>query len=317
MEKVQISERMPQSILLFFIDGIGLGMNTEDNPFVLAQTPTLRNLLGGQALVKDTVPYCNDAEQVYLVGLDASLGVEGLPQSATGQAALLTGQNISRVLGRHWPGRPTKTVQNRLLQFSIFKTLRQQGRRGYFANYFDSGYFEGAKKRRFPHSATTWSVLAARIDPCQGESALVEGKAVLYDLTGKAGLERGLKAPPISAKEAGRRLGRITQNHDFTLYEYFLTDHLGHQEDMKEKIAVLEEINQAVAGILETINPEKNLLIIVSDHGNLEDGNTKKHTMNLVPLLAIGVGGKTLTARATDLTDLAPFLRWWGKNKSG
>ena len=316
MEKVQISEGMPQSILLFFIDGIGLGMNTEENPLVIANMPVLRKLLGGQPLVKEVAPYSSDAEQVYLVGLDASLGVEGLPQSATGQAALLTGQNIPRVLGRHWPGRPTKTVQNRLLQFSIFKTLRQQGRRGYFANYFDSGYFEGAKKRRFPHSATTWSVLAARIDPCQGESAFVEGKAVLYDLTGKAGLERGLSAPPISAKEAGRRLGKIAQEHDFTLYEYFLTDHAGHQEDMKEKIAILEEIDQAIAGILETIDREKNLLIIVSDHGNLEDGNTKKHTMNLVPLFVVGPGGKTLTRRARDLTDLAPFLRWWGKNKN-
>lgn len=315
MGKVGIAERMPQSILLFFIDGIGLGMNTEANPFVLANMPTLRKLLDGQALVKDAAPYSNDAEQVYLVGLDARLGVEGLPQSATGQAALLTGQNIPRVLGRHWPGRPTKTVQNRLLQFSIFKTLRQQGRRGYFANYFDSGYFEGAKKRRFPHSATTWSVLAAGIDPCQGEDAFVKGKAVLYDLTGKVGLERGLKVPSILPKEAGRRLGKITQDHDFTLYEYFLTDHAGHHEDMKEKIAVLEEIDQAISGILEMVDREKNLLIIVSDHGNLEDGNTKKHTMNLVPLLAIGPGGKTLTERATDLTDLAPFLRWWGKNK--
>jgi hypothetical protein len=38
--------------------------------------------------------------------LDASLCVPGLPQSATGQAALLTGLNAPELMGRHIEGFP-------------------------------------------------------------------------------------------------------------------------------------------------------------------------------------------------------------------
>ena len=46
------------------------------------------------------------AKQVSLLALDAGLGVEGLPQSATGQAVLLTGVNIPAELGYHYGPKP-------------------------------------------------------------------------------------------------------------------------------------------------------------------------------------------------------------------
>lgn len=259
---------VPKSILLFFIDGVGLGETNGENPLVSASMPNFRRLLGGVPMTLDAV--AKQKGTSFLGALDARLGVEGLPQSATGQATLLTGQNLSKLLGRHWPGLPIKTIQHRLLKFSIFRTLRRQGRRGFFANFFDFGYFESAKKRRFPHSATTWAIIAAEIPVVQSEKEFDEGQAVFHDLTGKGLIDRGVKITPITPHEAGRRLGNIANSYDVTLYEYFLTDWAGHQQNPMESKRILSEVDEALGGILETYDTGNNLLLIVSDHGNIE-----------------------------------------------
>lgn len=310
---MKTTKGVPKSILLFFIDGVGLGDTNEENPLVSASMPNFRNLLGGIPMTLDALQ--KQQGEAFLGALDASLGVEGLPQSATGQASLLTGQNISKLLGRHWPGLPTKTIQQRLLKFSIFKTLRRQGRRGFFANFFDSGYFEGAKKRRFPHSATTWSIIAAEIPVVQSEKKFNEGQAVFHDLTGKGLIDRGVEITPITPQEAGQRLGNIANSYDVTLYEYFLTDWAGHQQNPNESKRVFGDVDEALGGILETYDTTKNLLLIVSDHGNVEDIKTKSHTLNPVPLLAFGPGAADIVKKTKNLTDLAPYLRWWGKQR--
>lgn len=304
--------QIPERILIFFVDGVGLGSNREENPLVSAPMPILRNLLGNAPLTQERVGYFDG--RTSLGSLDARLGIPGLPQSATGQATLLTGQNIAKQLGRHWPGLPTKSIQEKILRYSIFRTLKSQEKNGIFANYFDSNYFENALKRRFPHSATTWSALAADYSLHSGFEALKYGQAVYHDLTGRSLVERGRAVIPISPYEAGRRLGNIAHLHDVTLYEYFLTDQAGHRRDLAEAQRVLRQIDEALAGILETLDTERSLLILVSDHGNIEDLSTKTHTLHPVPLLAVGPGSYSLTSRARSLTDLAPYLRWWGQN---
>ncbi len=51
-----------------------------------------------------------ETERATLLSLDASLGVAGLPQSATGQAALVTGKNVSQMIGEHYGPKPNKAV---------------------------------------------------------------------------------------------------------------------------------------------------------------------------------------------------------------
>lgn len=303
-------DQIPEKILVFFIDGVGLGEDSPENPLTIARMPTLKSWLGGFSLTKEALGKMKGVAS--LGAIDARLEVEGLPQSATGQASLLTGQNISQVLGRHWPGLPTKTIQNRLLQFSLFKTLKSQGLRGCFANYFTKEYFENAKNRRFPHSATTWSALAADLDFLQDEKALQDEQAIFFDLTGEA---MDMKERIVSPLESGKRLGSIASVHDFTLYEYFLTDAAGHKEVWQDKITVLENFDLALAGLKDSFDLSRNLLVIVSDHGNIEDVRRKTHTMNEVPLIAVGVGSEALVKHCHDLTDLAPYLRWWGRKK--
>ncbi len=49
------------------------------------------------------------------------------------------------------------------------------------------------------------------------------------------------------------------------------------------------------------------LLVVTSDHGNLEDLSTKSHTRNPVPLLAVGPGADAF-AGAASLTDVTPAV---------
>ena len=76
-------------VLFLFLDGVGLGPDDpESNPLSAAAMPALQGLLGGKKLVRGTAPYVGP--RATLLALDATLGVDGLPQSATGQAALVT-----------------------------------------------------------------------------------------------------------------------------------------------------------------------------------------------------------------------------------
>jgi 2,3-bisphosphoglycerate-independent phosphoglycerate mutase len=92
-------------ILFIFMDGIGLGTDDpEINPLARTEMPFLGSLLGGQKLTASAAPY--ESENVSLLALDAGLGVDGLPQSATGQAVLMTGINIPAELGYHYGPKP-------------------------------------------------------------------------------------------------------------------------------------------------------------------------------------------------------------------
>jgi hypothetical protein len=87
-------------LLFLFLDGVGLGSNDPaTNPFAAAEMPHSQALLDGQRMVAGTAPL--DAPRATLLALDANLGVEGAPQSATGQAVLLTGRNVPGELGYH------------------------------------------------------------------------------------------------------------------------------------------------------------------------------------------------------------------------
>src|SRR6266511_1595724 len=89
-------------VLFIFMDGIGLGENNpETNPFARAKMPHLNKLLDGRSLLKEAAPF--HGEQATLLAVDPAVGVSGLPQSATGQAILLTGINIPAELGYHPP----------------------------------------------------------------------------------------------------------------------------------------------------------------------------------------------------------------------
>jgi 2,3-bisphosphoglycerate-independent phosphoglycerate mutase len=93
-------------VLFIFLDGIGLGENDpEINPLARAKMPNLECAYwrGGRCF-KESAPFAG--EHATLLAFDPAVGVDGLPQSATGQAMLLTGVNVSAEIGYHYGPKP-------------------------------------------------------------------------------------------------------------------------------------------------------------------------------------------------------------------
>ncbi|HEX8385128.1 MAG TPA: hypothetical protein VF576_03035, partial [Rubricoccaceae bacterium] len=70
---------------------------------------------------------------------------------------------------------------------------------------------------------------------------------------------------------------------------------------------VLFSLDRFFQSLLGLLDPDLDLLVVTSDHGNLESLVTKSHTTNPVPLAVMGRGAGRL-ARAASLLDVTPLL---------
>lgn len=274
-------------VLYVFIDGVGYGPPGENNPVCQAVCPTLCTLMASA------------------VRLDACLQVPGLPQSATGQATLYTGVNAAQVMGRHKEGFPGPTLCKLLQEGNLFTALRKRGLRVCFADAYFADTAAELAARRFKSVTTIMSLTAPEVIRFQGD--MLAGRAVLHDLTREAIVPKGYTGPLITPAIAAEQLLDITAEHDFTLFEYFLTDIAGHSQSRERAEGVLRSLD----GCLERLvagRDEDTLLVVTSDHGNIEDLGTRGHTFNQVPLVAIGPRAEEVLAGATSLMDVMPHL---------
>lgn len=300
------------AVVMVFVDGVGLGpADPAVNPLVEAEMPTTRQLLDGASLVarEDMIvgqPMITSDEAV-LVPVDARLGVDGLPQSATGQTTLLTGVNASEVMSRHVSGVPTPTLTKILRAESIFKQLTAAGRTATFANPFTEQYFAAVDAGRMRLSATTTALLSADLPPRMLDD-LHKGRAVFHDITGEGLRDRGHAVRPISPVEAGKSLARLARDYDFTLFEHFLTDMAGHAQDEQMALRLLNTLDTFLAALLSNVDLDETLVLVISDHGNIEDLSVKTHTFNPVPALLVGKGKESFAARLRSLTDVTPAV---------
>lgn len=294
-------------ILLFFIDGLGLGTHDPTkNPLVTACMPAMRALLAGHALTLEIGRYTS--KRADLIPADAALEVDGLPQSATGQTTLFTGINAAQLLGRHLHAFPTKRLQAILEQHSILKKVREIGGSAVSANAYTPDYFSLVAARKRRNSASTLAVLAAGIDLNTDLSKLRQGFAVYQDLTNECLQQLGYGVDIISPEQAGKNLAGIVNNHHFTLFEYFQTDRAGHKQNWQQATEILENVDNCLGSLLESLDLQRSLVIIASDHGNIEDLSVKTHTRNSVPVLLIGAGREKIAGNISSITDVAPAI---------
>ncbi len=302
-------------LLFVFLDGVGLGPADPDrNPLARFDLPALARLGGGHAWT-DRLPV--RAEPSHVVRpLDATLGVEGLPQSGTGQATLFTGINCARVAGRHFGPFPHSRTRPLLDAQSLFHHLRaaapEEPHPAAFANAYPPRFFTYARQRN-RWTVTTRCCRAAGVR-LRGIEDLQRGEALAADLTGHGWAPLDLPVHPIDEAEAARRLHRLGRSHTVTLFEYFLTDKAGHSQSFERAEAVLRSLERFFTHLIACLDPAEDLLLITSDHGNLEDLSTRSHTRHPVPLIALGHGAAAF-AEAADLTDVAPaIVRLAGRN---
>ncbi|MGA9116235.1 MAG: hypothetical protein WB626_05615 [Bacteroidota bacterium] len=291
----------PPKVVMLFLDGVGLG--EEDpaaNPLVVAPTPRLRSLLGGLPLIRSSAPLTLGETSLQI--LDATLGVEGLPQSGTGQASLLTGVNGARMMGRHFGPYPPSMLRELLAQKGLFGEFVRRGKRVCYANAFPRRFEEYRSHHPWRVTGVMLCYLATGL-PLRGAEDLAVGRGISGDVTGRGWKDLGHpEVRTVGAEEAGRRLARLAREADFTLFEYWLTDKAGHSRSMEESIRCLELLDGLVGGFLDEVERGRTLLLVTSDHGNLEDLRTRSHTRNPVPALFHGCGH----ARAAGLLGAVP-----------
>jgi 2,3-bisphosphoglycerate-independent phosphoglycerate mutase len=297
-------------ILFLFLDGIGLGDNDPDkNPFVRAEMPYLHSMLGGRPLIRESAPF--EAEGVSLLGLDAGLGVKGLPQSATGQAVLLTGINIPAQLGYHYGPKPNPEVAQFLDGETLFSKTVRAGKTTALLNAYPPRYFDGIDSGKRLYSSIPLALTNAGI-PLFTHEAYFEGRALSADFTGE-GWHTFLgfpEAPSFGAHEAGIRLAQLAKGYDFSFFEYWASDYAGHKQDMVSAVRQLESFDSVLQGLLETWKTEDGMILLTSDHGNMEDLSTRKHTDAKVPLLLFGdkAARDEFKTELNDLTGIAPAI---------
>lgn len=271
------------SFIFVFLDGFGLGDTVSDNPLFTDGIRILEKI-GGQKLIRGIGIQKQD---ILFKGIDANLGLEGLPQSATGQTALLTGKNASQILGYHLPAFPNTTLIELIGEHNLLKKLSDYGFSTSFANAYSDCYFQNAMQRKKAHSVTTHCMLSAKLKH-RTINDLLNDNAVYWDINRESIKKRlNMDIKPIDPFDAGVHLAKIAKNYDLLLYESFSTDIIGHKCDYLMAQNILNILDSFFNGIIGSMDKTDNLLIC-SDHGNIEDLSAASHTRNPVPLIVIG-----------------------------
>lgn len=300
-------------VLMLFLDGVGIGnADAATNPFFAASLPNLRSLLANRLPTLNAPSISTTAATLF--PLDATLGVEGLPQSGTGQTALFTGINGARMIGKHFGPHPYSSLKPVIERNSIFRQLLNIQRTPCFANAFPQRFFDYIDRKRARLTVTTYACLTSGVK-LKDAVELAGGRAVSADITSAAWPRMGYPhISEIPPQEAGRRLVRLLDDHDFVLFEYWQTDHAGHAMEMPSAVDALERFDGMVGGIMEHLDEVSSLVLLTSDHGNIEDLSVKTHTRNPVPALCFGWRHREFSEMVLaqgsppDLTHILPVL---------
>lgn len=286
------------SSLLFFIDGLGIGERNEFNPLHLTENIAPLGHFKGE-----------NSDVIYdgiMIPTDANLGVEGRPQSASGQTTILTGVNAPQFLGHHKQGFPNQALRDVIKENSIFLQLEKlKITPNVFANAYTTQFFTETPRWK---SATTVAVEASKTVKFRTLEDMKNNEAVFMDFTNSVLIARDYEAELWTAEHAGKVLAQITENHRFTLYEYFITDKIGHDQDFDLAAKVLPDLAKMLRNVLENLDLENSTVMMTSDHGNIEDLSKRNHTLNQVPTIVWGKDKEKIAASISSLADITPSI---------
>lgn len=287
---------------MVFIDGVGIGKSDNvNNPFFKFGFRTFTKLF-------NTIPHLKNSfltsDSIYLKPVDATLEVDGLPQSGTGQVSIFCGINAAKIVGAHFGPFPHSKTIEVLRNKNIFREFINRNKKVFFANAYPKIFFDYLKSGKTRLSATT---LSCRLTGVRLNNAtdLRRAKALTAEITNERWNKKlNYNIPTISAKAAARRLLRIASDYNFTLYEFFLTDHLGHGRIKDEFEKIHNNLDEFLLELLTKYDKEKMNIVICSDHGNYEDLSVKSHTRNPALFIAAGKQAKLIADSVNDLTQI-------------
>ena len=276
-------------VIYLFIDGVGLKAPAADNPINPEVCPTLWRLIDSHSKP-----------------VDACLGVEGLPQSATGQATMFTGVNCSQAIGRHCEGFPGPALRKIIEEDNLFLELKRRGKKVRFADAYLVDSAEELAARRFK-SVTT--VMALTIpETISTTDDLAEDRALMQDLTRETIQDRYPDIPVITPERAAEHLFAIARENYFVLYEFFQTDVSGHSMDYARACEVLRLYDRFLATLVRFTEAAGITLVMTADHGNIESIGERGHTRNPVPFIVFGPSEGFIRDKVSSLVDVTPAL---------
>jgi 2,3-bisphosphoglycerate-independent phosphoglycerate mutase len=295
-------------ILLIFIDGIGLGDDDPAiNPFAVAQTPTLHALAGGQRWLRSTPR--TESERAIFIPTDPRFDMPGRPQSASGQAVILTGRNVPAEIGEHYGPKPNPAIRAILAENNLFKALTDRGKKAALLDAYPPPFFAAIERGKRLRSSIQEAAFQGQV-PIRTADDFLAGRALSADWTGQGWREMlGYKtAPTYTPAEAGALMANLARAYDFSLFSTWITDEIGHRGPFERGVAYLELFDAVMAGLLDTWDDADGLVIITSDHGNMEDLSIRQHTENDVPTVIIGKERQPFADGFKSLLDITPHI---------
>jgi hypothetical protein len=290
------------AVIVCFIDGIGLTTPAK-SPWTTAHIPALTRLLG-RTPSADLV--CATPTLTFKA-IDATLGVAGRPQSGTGHTTLWTGINAAQRLGRHFPAYPAPSQRPLIAEHNIFRRLISRGLQVVIATAHRPQYWELVAQRQQHPTAVALAAQSANV-LLPSTTEYYGGTAIAWDITGEYLQRWGADTPTISPHEAAQRLVSLAHTADLVHYECYLPDFVGHGRIEEQADVVFTLLDTFLGSLLSQMNPTDHLLI-VSDHGNLEEPEHHQHTFNPVPLIVVGPRAyRAQNPAITDLSHIAGLL---------
>lgn len=295
-------------ILMLFLDGIGLGDDDPTiNPFAIANMPTLIGLTNGKRWLRDTGR--QESQRALFIPTDPCLGVPGRPQSGTGQAAILTGLNVPQMIGEHYGPKPNLATREIIAKDNFFKQVKRAGKKAALLDAYPEGLHYDIARGKTLRS----SIQQAAFESGQelfGMTELKAKQALTPEWTGESwhSYLKLYDTPVYSAREAGHLLVEISRNYDFAFHSHWMTDHVGHRGPLSRGVELLELFDGVMTGVTEAWNDDEGLVIITSDHGNMEHIGNRNHTENDIPTLVIGNAKAAFADDFHDLTGYVPRM---------
>jgi predicted AlkP superfamily pyrophosphatase or phosphodiesterase len=277
------------------------------NPFAAADLPTLDALSGGHRWLATTGP--QRSERALFIPVDPRMGVPGRPQSGSNQATIVTGINVPQRIGQHYGPKPNLVTRDILDADNLFKQIIRSGKSAALLEAYPPRWHRVLNNGKMLPASYQYAVKAAGL-PFMTVDDLRAGRALSGDWTGE-GWHANLgfdDTPLYEAYDAGRKLVQLSRAYDFAFFSHWLTDVAGHRGTLEEGAALLQTFDAVMRGVLDEWHDEEGLVIVTSDHGNLEDISHGKHTTNDVPVVLIGDGKDAFADGLHDLTGLAPRI---------
>lgn len=287
---------------MIFIDGVGIGkMDYEFNPFFKYGFKTFENIFGE---IPHLEKQCLDKNDIYCFPVDAKLDVEGLPQSGTGQVSIFCGVNAAKFVGKHFGPFPYSTTIPIIAEKNIFKHYIDINKHANFANAYPKVFYDYIKSGKTRLNTTA---LMCRLSGVKLNSVtdVRKGHALTAEITNERWNKRlNYNLKVIRPETAARRLLNIASKNNFTLYEFYLTDHLGHGRIIDEIDVIYNNLDKFLLTVISEMNHSELTLIICSDHGNFEDLSVKTHTLNPAMTITAGKYARNLAEEIHDLTEI-------------